>query len=171
MYQAVGRFRCINALLSILQIHTELAPLAWSLAILTKTSWKTSNKIPLLMKCIRLWEDFVSTLLYPVSLLIGGWDWVQGGNPLYATVKCLSGRRGQIWHFFKKKLQKAHGTLLPYMEFNQSSWATNYSLHNYNTNDGWFPLVFVSVFWSLSHITLLKYLDQIWQLVNVYFAL
>ena len=100
MYQAVVRFCCINALLSILQIHTELAPLAWSLAILTKTSWKTSNKIPLLMKCIRLWEDFVSTLLYPVSLLIGGWDWVQGGNPLYAAVKCLSDRRGQIWRIF-----------------------------------------------------------------------
>ena len=43
----------------------------------------------------------------PVSLLIGGWDWVQGGNPLYAAVKCLSDRRGQIWriffHFFCKK--------------------------------------------------------------------
>ena len=32
---------CINALLSILQIHTELAPLAWSLAILTK--YKLTN--------------------------------------------------------------------------------------------------------------------------------
>ena len=36
----------------------------------------------------------------PVSLLIGGWDWVQGGNPLYAAVKCLSDRRGQIWRIF-----------------------------------------------------------------------
>ena len=41
-----------------------------------------------------------STLLYPVSLLIGGWDWVQGGDPLYAAVKCLSDRRGQIWRIF-----------------------------------------------------------------------
>ena len=58
-----------------------------------------------------------STLLYPVSLLIGCWDWVQGGNPLYAAVKCLSGRRGQIWPIFFIFLQKAHGTPIPYMEF------------------------------------------------------
>ena len=48
-----------------------------------------------------------STLLYPVSLLIGYWDWVQGGNPLYAAVKCLSGCRGHIWQknfiFFAKR--------------------------------------------------------------------
>ena len=30
----------------------------------------------------------VSTLLYPVSLLFGCWDRVQGGDPLYAPVKC-----------------------------------------------------------------------------------
>ena len=28
------------------------------------------------------------------------WDWVQGGNPLYAAVKCLSVSRGQIWQIF-----------------------------------------------------------------------
>ena len=44
--------------------------------------------------------QIVSTLLYPVSLLIGGWDWLQGGNSIYAAVKCLSGRRGQIWQIF-----------------------------------------------------------------------
>ena len=45
-------------------------------------------------------QEITSTLLYPVSLLIGGWDWVQGGNPLYAAVKCLSVSRGQIWQIF-----------------------------------------------------------------------
>ena len=53
-----------------------------------------------------------STLLYPVSLLAGGWDWVQGGNPLYAAVKCLSDRRGQIWriliNFFAKSTCHIH---------------------------------------------------------------
>ena len=47
-----------------------------------------------------------STLLYPVSLLIGCWDWVQGGDPLYAAVKCLSGCWGQIWRNFSISLQK-----------------------------------------------------------------
>ena len=56
-----------------------------------------------------------STLLYPVSLLIGGWDWVQDGNPLYAAVKCLSGRRGQIWQIF-------------FQFFPKSTWHTH-SLH------------------------------------------
>ena len=51
---------------------------------------------------------FCSTLLYPVSLLIGGWDWVQGGNPLYAAVKCLSDRRGQIWRIFLIFFCKKH---------------------------------------------------------------
>ena len=51
-------------------------------------------------------QRVISTLLYPVSLLIGYWDWVQGGNPLYAAVKCLSGCRGHIWqknNFFAKR--------------------------------------------------------------------
>ena len=29
---------------------------------LQNTHWQTSNKIPLLMKCIRQWEDFVENL-------------------------------------------------------------------------------------------------------------
>ena len=53
-----------------------------------------------------------STLLYPVSLLIGCWDWVQGGDPLYAAVKCLSGCWGQIWRnfsiFFAKRTWHTH---------------------------------------------------------------
>ena len=48
-----------------------------------------------------------STLLYPVSLLFGCWDRVQGGDPLYGLVKCILGHRGQIWpiwtRFFCKK--------------------------------------------------------------------
>ena len=48
-----------------------------------------------------------STLLYPVSLLIGCWDWVQGGNPLYAAVKCLSDHQGQIWRIFVKFFAKS----------------------------------------------------------------
>ena len=51
-----------------------------------------------------------STLLYPVSLLIGYWDWVQGGNPLYAAVKCLSGCQGHIWQKKSFIMQKEHGT-------------------------------------------------------------
>ena len=58
----------------------------------------------------RLWNT--STLLFPVSLLIGCWDWVQGGNPLYAAVKCLSGCWGQIWRnfsiFFAKRTWHTH---------------------------------------------------------------
>ena len=46
-----------------------------------------------------VWANIVHCCI-PVSLLIGGWDWVQGGNPLYAAVKCLSDRRGQIWRIF-----------------------------------------------------------------------
>ena len=49
----------------------------------------------------------VSTLLYPVSLLFGCWDRVQGGDPLYGPVKCMLGHRGQIWpiwtRFFAKR--------------------------------------------------------------------
>ena len=49
----------------------------------------------------------VSTLLYPVSLLFGCWDRVQGGDPLYGPVKCILGHRGQIWpiwtRFFAKR--------------------------------------------------------------------
>ena len=82
--------------------------------------------------CIR---DSPSTLLYPVSLLIGCWDWVQGGNPLYAAVKCLSSRRGQIWQiffsiFFKKHMAHpfptwnffwgVHKFVLPPQSINQS---------------------------------------------------
>ena len=56
--------------------------------------------------------EFFSTLLFPVSLLIGCWDWVQGGNPLYAAVKCLSGCWGQIWRnfsiFFAKRTWHTH---------------------------------------------------------------
>ena len=58
------------------------------------------------------WWLTVSTLLFPVSLLIGCWDWVQGGNPLYAAVKCLSGCWGQIWRnfsiFFAKRTWHTH---------------------------------------------------------------
>ena len=43
-----------------------------------------------------------STLLYPVSLLAGGWDWVQGGDPLYAAVKCL------MWNV-RWSMQRANG--------------------------------------------------------------
>ena len=46
------------------------------------------------------WGEVLVHCCIPVSLLIGGWDWVQGGNPLYAAVKCLSDRRGQIWRIF-----------------------------------------------------------------------
>ena len=49
---------------------------------------------------ISMTYSFSSTLLYPVSLLIGYWDWVQGGNPLYPAVKCLSSCWGQIWRIF-----------------------------------------------------------------------
>ena len=53
-----------------------------------------------------------STLLFPVSLLIGCRDWVQGGNPLYAAVKCLSGCWGQFWRnfsiFFAKSTRHTH---------------------------------------------------------------
>ena len=47
-----------------------------------------------------MWGGILVHCCIPVSLLIGGWDWVQGGNPLYAAVKCLSDRRGQIWRIF-----------------------------------------------------------------------
>ena len=40
------------------------------------------------------------TLLYPISLLIGCWKWVQGGNHLYEAVECFSGHRDQIWWIF-----------------------------------------------------------------------
>ena len=50
---------------------------------------------------------WASTLLYPVSLIFGCWDRVQGGDPLYGPVKCMLGHRGQIWpiwtRFFAKR--------------------------------------------------------------------
>ena len=68
--------------------------------------WTTANQV-FIVCVIQL-----STLLYPVSLLIGCWDWVQGGDPLYAAVKCLSGCWGQIWRnfsiFFAKRTWHTH---------------------------------------------------------------
>ena len=63
-----------------------------------KKFWKSSNHILWFSGGVR--QGWFSTLLYPVSLLIGYWDWVQGGNPLYPAVKCLSSCWGQIWRIF-----------------------------------------------------------------------
>ena len=48
----------------------------------------------------KIFHNLLVHCCIPVSLLIGGWDWVQGGNPLYAAVKCLSDCQGQIWRIF-----------------------------------------------------------------------
>ena len=70
-----------------------------------------NRKTKVIQIYLRIWVTY-STLLYPVSLLIGCWDWVQGGDPLYAAVKCLSGCWGQIWRnfsiFFAKRTWHTH---------------------------------------------------------------
>ena len=49
----------------------------------------------------------------PISLMEWCWDWVQGGDPIYAAVFSLSSCHGHIWpnlvNFF---LQKAHATYI-----------------------------------------------------------
>ena len=44
-----------------------------------------------------------------VSLLMWCWDWVQGGDPLYAAVFCLSSCHGHMFqHFEDKKLAQSN---------------------------------------------------------------
>ena len=89
-----------------------------------------------------------STLLYPVSLLIGCWDWVQGGNPLYAAVKCLSVCRGQIWQIFFISFAKStwHIHFLTSLFFGActkfislSKLAVFFGYHHFSKIEGPFP--------------------------------
>jgi len=51
-------------------------------------------------KHLKLYGRVCGGFLVHCCLLIGYWDWVQGGNPLYPAVKCLSSCWGQIWRIF-----------------------------------------------------------------------
>ena len=47
-----------------------------------------------------------------VSLLMWCWDWVQGGDPLYAAVFCLSSCHGHMFqHFEDKKLAQSNQSI------------------------------------------------------------
>ena len=98
---------------------------------------KSIQKLFLLPKSkVPMIEWNTSTLLYPVSLLIGCWDWVQGGNPLYAAVKCLSVCRGQIWQIF-------------FISFAKSTWHIHFltSLFFGGVHKIYFPLKIGRFFW------------------------
>ena len=64
------------------------------------------------------WPQPPSTLLYPVSLLIGYWDWVQGGNPLFRQWNVWVAAEAKFDGFFSFLLQKGHGT--------SNSWPQNF---------------------------------------------
>ena len=70
----------------------------------TRWFWKQIGYGSGIAKNYRVWSGIgypsVTAHLVHCCTLSLCWDWVQGGNPLYAAVKCLSVSRGQIWQIF-----------------------------------------------------------------------
>ena len=65
-------------------------------------------------------QQIIKFIAVPISLLEWCWDWVQGGEPLYAAAFSLSSCHSHIWPIFVNFfLQKAHATYIDEAEKDQ----------------------------------------------------